>query len=70
MLLHEQGIKADVMIRRFMARALGEDDVSPARAKTLAEAVAAALDVDMLALDYAIWDRESRLGRTLRSRCR
>jgi hypothetical protein len=70
MLLHVQGIKADVMIRRFMARALGEGNISPDRAKMLAEAAAVALHVDMLALDHAIWDRESRLAADLRRRRR
>lgn len=68
--LHVQGVKADVMIQRFTARALGLDSISPARSRRLIEAAAKALQVEMLALDHAIWDRESKLSQSSRTRRR
>jgi hypothetical protein len=67
MLLGIQGVKADVMIRRFVAQALGVADVEPAQSQDLVAAAAGALEVDLLSLDYAIWDYESKRSRTQRS---
>ncbi len=67
MLLGIQGVKADVMIRRFAARALGVAEVEPSQSQNLVAAAAKSLGVDMLSLDYAIWDYESRRSRTQRS---
>ncbi len=67
MLLGIEGVKADVMIRRFVAGALAVAEVEPSQSQDLVAAAAKALDVDMLALDYAVWDYESRRSRTRRS---
>ncbi len=67
MLLGIEGVKADVMIRRFVAGALAVAEVEPAQSQDLVAAAAKALEVDMLSLDYAIWDCESRRSRTRRS---
>jgi macrodomain Ter protein organizer (MatP/YcbG family) len=66
--LHVQGVKADVMIQRFSSRALGLDGISSARSRRLIEAAAEALQVEMLDLDHAIWDRESKLSQSTRRR--
>lgn len=50
--------KPDVMVRRFLGRALGED-VSPALATQLMTAAAESLDVEVRDLDRAIWLHES-----------
>ncbi len=68
MLLGIQGVKADVMIRRFAARALAVEEVSASRSQELVAATAEALGVDQLSLDYAIWNHESKLSRASRSR--
>ena len=67
MLLGIEGVKADVMIRRFAARALGVADIKPAQSRDLVAAAAKAHGVAMLSLDYAIWDYESRRARRRRS---
>jgi hypothetical protein len=54
MLLGSPGIKADTWIRRFAGEALGRE-VSSDEASTLLRQVAAASEVDLRALDYAIW---------------
>ncbi|MBE2316453.1 hypothetical protein DVA67_010735 [Solirubrobacter sp. CPCC 204708] len=55
-------VKADRMLRRFVAVATGttEARVSAARAHTLVVDAAARLGVSARALDYAIWRHESR----------
>ena len=50
--------KPDVMVRRFLSRALGEE-VTPAYATQLMTAAAESLDVDVRDLDRAIWLHES-----------
>lgn len=50
--------KPDVMVRRFLGRALGEE-VSPAHATQLMTAAAEPLGVDVRDLDRAIWLHES-----------
>ena len=57
MLTGLQGVKADRMVRRFVADALGEDEhaVSQLDARTLVTEAAARLNVDVSQLDYAIW---------------
>lgn len=54
--------KADVWITRFVALALGEDSVSPARAKEALAGAATELGVSLTTLDHAVWrfasDRE------------
>jgi hypothetical protein len=61
MLSGSQGVKADRMVCRFVAQALGVDElsVSPRQAHALVTAVAAHLDVDVSQLDYAIWLHQS-----------
>lgn len=68
MLLGVQGIKADRMVCRFVAHALGLDVVEPAQAGRLTRAAVETLQVAMLSLDYAIWDYESRTSRASRIR--
>jgi hypothetical protein len=55
------GVKADRMVRRFVAEALGatEQTVAPARAAALVTAAAAVCGVDARRLDAAIWEYES-----------
>jgi hypothetical protein len=55
MLLGRPGVKADVMIRRFVANAIEQDDVSADRARLLIVATAHQLAADLTALDHAIW---------------
>lgn len=57
MLLGTPDVKADVMIRRFVSRAIGED-ATAARARTLVRGAARSVDVSPTALDHAIWDHE------------
>jgi hypothetical protein len=61
MLLGMQGVKADRMIRRFVADALGlrEQDVPPQRAHSLVSEAAAQLGVGASHIDYAIWRYQS-----------
>ena len=61
MLAGRQGVKADRMVRRFVADALGlaEPDVSQREAHSLITGAAAHLDVSVSQLDYAIWLRQS-----------
>ena len=66
MLLGIQGVKADVMIRRFVAKALGVSHVEPSQSRDFVVAAASALGVDLLSLDYALWDYESRRSRRRR----
>lgn len=62
--------KPDVMVRRFLSRALGED-VSPARATQLVTDAARLLDVEVRDLDRAIWLHEAEAPLTIdRSRNR
>lgn len=63
--------KPDVMVQRYLARALGEDQkLAPARTRQLLELAAADLAVEPRSLDRAIWLHESpsspdsRLGRS------
>lgn len=52
--------KPDVMVRRYLGRALGEDHrLSPERTRRLLEDAAASLDVEPRSLDRAIWLHES-----------
>lgn len=57
MLVGTPDVKADVMIRRFVSRAIGED-ATASRARTLVHGAARSLDVSPTALDHAIWDHE------------
>lgn len=61
MLAGRQGVKADRMVRRFVADALGlaEPDVSQREAHSLITGAAAHLDLSVSQLDYAIWLRQS-----------
>jgi len=61
MLAGRQGVKADRMVRRFVADALGlsEPDVSQREAHTLITGAAAHLDVRVSQLASAIWLRQS-----------
>lgn len=60
MLLGVPGVKADVMIQRFVARALSAERVAPPYSQALVFAAAAELEADLLTLDHAIWNHESR----------
>ncbi len=55
MLLGEPGVKADTMIRRFVAHALDLPDVPAERARSLVQDVAGELGVSPTQLDHAIW---------------
>lgn len=55
MLLGSPGVKADIMVRRFVARALAVDDVPAETAERLVEAVAEDLGRSPTQLDHAIW---------------
>lgn len=57
MLLGTPDVKADVMIRRFVSRAIGED-ATATRARALVQEAAASLGVSPTALDHAVWDYE------------
>jgi hypothetical protein len=61
MLMGMQGVKADRMIRRFVADALGlrEGDVPPERAHALVTEAAAQLGMGASHVDYAIWRFQS-----------
>jgi hypothetical protein len=59
-------VKADRMVRRFVADALeapGEGSVKPARAAALVEEAAALAQIDARRLDAAIWQYESDRAR-------
>jgi hypothetical protein len=61
------GVKADRMVRRFVADALqapGEGSVKPARAAALVEEAARIARIDTRLLDAAIWQYESDRART------
>jgi len=55
MLLGRPGVKADVMVQRFVCAALGLDSITPDRARELVTSAAVALDCDLTRLDHAIW---------------
>jgi hypothetical protein len=61
-LLGIDGVKADVMVRRFVATALdlSESQIAPERAEKLVGAVADELAVDKSLLDHTIWLYERR----------
>jgi hypothetical protein len=62
-------VKADRMVRRFVADALqapGESAVKPARAAALVEEAATLAQIDARLLDAAIWQYESDRARTRR----
>ena len=61
MLAGQQGVKADRMVRRFVAEALGvgEHEVSQREAHALVTEAAVHLSVDVSQLDYAIWLHQS-----------
>jgi len=61
MLAGQPGVKADRMVRRFVADALGvgESDVSQRGAHSLITGAAAQLDLSVSQLDYAIWLHQS-----------
>lgn len=62
MLSGMQGVKADRMVRRFVADALGcsESGMSAARAHALVTAAAERLGIGATQVDYAIWLDQSR----------
>jgi hypothetical protein len=61
MLAGVESVKADRMVRRFVAASLGAsvDRVSPARAATLLHRVAMELNVSERRLDHAVWLHQS-----------
>jgi hypothetical protein len=67
MLVGEDEVKADRMIKRFVTRAVNTASVSDEVAGQLVEEAAAALGMPVRKLDYAIWSHESRVARARRS---
>jgi hypothetical protein len=63
MLAGEDEVKADRMIKRFVARAVNTSNVSEEVAGQLVEEAAASLGVSARTLDHAIWSYESRAAR-------
>lgn len=61
------GVKADVMVKRFVEAALGFD-VSDRNAADLVISAADALNADVIHLDHAIWKYESDHARATRRR--
>ena len=63
---HDDFVKGDVHVCRFVTEALDNPRVSAEEAEQLVVSAARALDVAPRLLDYAIWDfeRERRLRRT------
>ena len=59
MLVGVPGVKADRMVVRYVARALGVGDVTPRHAASLAADVAVANGWNVIHLDHAIWRFES-----------
>lgn len=57
MLLGTPDVKADVMIRRFVSRAIG-GEATAAQARRLVQEAAESLAVSPTALDHAIWNHE------------
>jgi hypothetical protein len=55
MLAGHTGVKADRMIRTYVATALGRSDSSPATTSSLVTAAASSLGVEPHVLDHAIW---------------
>lgn len=62
MLLGHQGVKADTWVTRWVAKALGEESVDPARANALVHDAAKHLKVGATELDHAIWAHARRRG--------
>lgn len=62
MLVGEDGVKADTMVRRFVARATGQREVAAVRARAAVGEAARLLKVSSKALDHAIWRYESELA--------
>ena len=68
MLVGVPGVKSDVMIRRFVAHALGEHEVSPERAHALVVGAHAELrqrtgfSRNLTAFDHAIWLHQRAMG--------
>ncbi len=55
-----QGVKADTMVRRYVARAVGASKmVSVDRARAAVKGAADLIDVSYKRLDHAIWREES-----------
>ncbi len=67
MLVGIPGVKADVMIQRFVSQALDDDRIEPARCQKLVADAAEELGADLLRLDHAIWSYESRRARSNRA---
>lgn len=61
MLLGNPGVKADVMVTRFVTATLGRP-VSPAEAHAIVTAAAPSLTNDLTALDQAIWSWQRSQG--------
>lgn len=62
MLLGVQGVKADVMVMRFVADALGKESVASEEARELVLAAAECLNVGATDLDHAIWSWQRTQG--------
>jgi tetratricopeptide (TPR) repeat protein len=63
MLVGFEGVKADRMVLRFIADALGEPAISIREAKRLAGGAAQRLGVSLTKLDYQIWKYQRTRGR-------
>ena len=55
MLAGTDGVKADTMVRRFVAAAVGVQAVNDERARLAVEGAAELIDADTRVLDHAIW---------------
>lgn len=60
MLLGKPGVKADTMIRRFVAASQGRSDTSAHEARIVVEAAAAKMNCSATDLDHAIWSHQRR----------
>lgn len=60
MLLGHPGVKADTMIRRFVAASQSAVDIGAEQARLLVQAVASELQIDPTTLDHAIWSHQRR----------
>ena len=63
MLLGYPGVKADVMIRRYVGRALGRTPATPAESVAAVTGAAAALGTKVMDLEHTIWEIERKRRR-------
>jgi hypothetical protein len=68
MLLGVQGIKADTLVTAWVEDALGRDGLSPRQIEEIVTRAATKLGLAPIAVDYAIWRKESTRRRQGRAR--